>query len=79
MVPLKPGSFDIEPASVNVDEGLRWQRDLFGRRTATQARKLRVDGKQLKITVLPVPMKGRPTSFAGAVGKGVVLEVSADR
>ena len=79
MVPLKPGSFDIEPASVNVDEGLRWQRDLFGRRTATQARKLRVDGKQLKFTVLPVPMKGRPTSFAGAVGKGVVLEVSADR
>jgi len=79
MVPLKSGSFDIEPASVNVDEGLRWQRDLFGRRTATQARKLRVDGKQLKFTVLPVPMKGRPTSFAGAVGKGVVLEVSADR
>ena len=79
MVPLKPGSFDIEPASVNVDEGLRWQRDLFGRRTATQARKLRVDGKQLKFMVLPVPMKGRPTSFAGAVGKGVVLEVSADR
>ena len=79
MMPLKSGSFDIEPASVNVDEGLRWQRDLFGRRTATQARKLRVDGKQLKFTVLPVPMKGRPTSFAGAVGKGVVLEVSADR
>ena len=79
MVPLKPGEFDIEPASVNVDEGLRWQRDLFGRRTATQSRKLRVDDKRLKFTVLPVPMKGRPTSFAGAVGKGVVLEVSADR
>ena len=79
MVPLKPGEFDIEPASVNVDEGLRWQRDLFGRRTATQSRKLRVDSKHLKFTVLPVPMKGRPASFAGAVGKGVVLEVSADR
>ena len=79
MVPLKPGEFDIEPASVNVDEGLRWQRDLFGRRTATQSRKLRVDDKRLKFTVLPVPMKGRPASFAGAVGKGVVLEVSADR
>ena len=79
MVPLKPGEFDIEPASVNVDEGLRWQRDLFGRRTATQSRKLRVDGKHLKFTILPVPMEGRPASFAGAVGKGVVLEVSADR
>ena len=79
MVPLKAGEFDIEPASVSVDEGLRWQRDLFGRRTAAQSRKLRMDDKKLKLTVLPLPLKGRPASFAGAVGKGFVLEVSADR
>jgi hypothetical protein len=79
MIPLKAGDFDIQPASVNVDEGLRWQRDLFGRRTVTQSRKLRANSQVVRFKVLPLPTKNRPPSFAGAVGKGFVLEVSADR
>ena len=79
MVPLKAGDFDIQPASVNVDEGLRWQRDLFGRRTVTQSRKLRANSQAVRFKVLPLPVKHRPPSFAGAVGRGFVLEVSADR
>ena len=79
MIPLKAGDFDIQPASVNVDEGLRWQRDLFGRRTVTQPRKLRANSQVVRFKVLPLPTKNRPPSFAGAVGKGFVLEVSADR
>ena len=79
MVPLKAGDFEIQPASVNVDEGLRWQRDLFGRRTVTQSRKLRANSQAVRFKVLPLPVKNRPHSFAGAVGKGFALEVSADR
>jgi len=79
MIPLKAGDFDIQPASVNVDEGLRWQRDLFGRRTVAQSRKLRANSQVVRFKVLPLPTKNRPPSFAGAVGKGFVLEVSADR
>jgi len=79
MVPLKAGDFDIQPATVNVDEGLRWQSDLFGRRSATQSRKLRAKSQPIRFKVISLPLKNRPASFAGAVGKGFVLEVSADR
>ena len=79
MVPLKAGTFDIPSATVNVDEGLRWQSDLFGRRSVTQSRKLRTSSQPVKFRVLSLPTQNRPPSFAGAVGKGFVLEVSADR
>lgn len=79
LVPLRAGTHDAPASTLIVDEGTRWSRDLFGRRTATRVRKLRAEGRAQQIVVAPIPAAGRPESFAGAVGKGFSLEVSADR
>ena len=79
LVPLEVGSFEVAPASVIVNEGLRWQRDFFGGRRATRVRKLRAADQTRRIQVKPLPMAGRTASFAGAIGKGFSLEVTADR
>ncbi|MBL4867232.1 MAG: BatD family protein [Pseudomonadales bacterium] len=79
MVPLKPGEYNIEPASLSVDEGIRWRRDFFGRRSASQLRKLRTVDKRRTLTIKDLPLEGRPASYAGAVGRGFALDVAADR
>ena len=79
MVPLRPGSFEIEPASLVVDEATRWKRDFFGGRRVTHVRKLRAADRARTLQVGAVPVEERPESFAGAVGRGYTLEVSADR
>lgn len=79
LVPLRAGSFEIEPPSLFADEATRWQRDLFGRRRSTATRKLRALGRAGRLEVRPVPDEGRPPSFAGAVGRGFELDVRADR
>ena len=79
LVPLRAGTHDAPASTLIVDEGTGWRRDLFGRRTATRIRKLRAEGRVQQVAVLPIPSEGRPDSFAGAVGKGFSLEVSADR
>jgi len=52
---------------------------MFGGRRALQVRKLRAVDEPRTLLVKPVPSVGRPASFAGAVGRGFSLEVSADR
>jgi hypothetical protein len=79
MVPLKPGRYDIGSASFTIDEGVNFTRDLFGGRRALGSRKLRAVDQERILEVRPVPVEGRPASFAGAVGRGFALEVSADR
>ena len=79
LVPLRAGSHDVAAPILVVDEGTRWRRDFFGRRTASRIRKLRTVGKPTRIAVENVPLAGRPESFAGAVGRGFSLEVTADR
>lgn len=79
LIPLRAGSHEVPASGLIVDEGTRWRRDLFGRRTATRVRKLRAEGRAQRIAVENVPAEGRPESFAGAVGKGFSLEVAADR
>jgi hypothetical protein len=79
MVPLKPGRYDLGTASFTVDEGVNFTRDLFGGRRALGSRKLRAVDQERILEVRPVPSEGRPASFAGAVGRGFTLEVSADR
>ena len=37
------------------------------------------EGEPVRLEVIEVPRSGRPASFAGAVGSGFSLEVSADR
>jgi hypothetical protein len=79
MILLRPGSFEIEPASLVVDEATRWKRDFFGGRQVTHVRKLRAADRARTLQVGAVPVEDRPESFAGAVGRGYTLEVSADR
>ncbi|MFT5041926.1 MAG: hypothetical protein ACI8TX_002906 [Hyphomicrobiaceae bacterium] len=79
IIPLAPGALEVEAASLVVDEAVRWRRDFFGQRTPTQTRKLRSVDKDRQLVVKPIPVDGRPASFAGAVGSGFAIEVVADR
>ncbi|MDB4433156.1 BatD family protein, partial [bacterium] len=79
LVPLHAGLYAIPAASLVVDEGTRWRRDLFGGRRATHVRKWRAVDAEREFEVRPVPAEGRPASFAGAVGSGFALDVAADR
>jgi hypothetical protein len=79
LVPLRTGEFDLAAATVHVDEITRWQRDLFGRRTAAGTRKIFSRDVPRKLIVKAPPSRGQPDSFAGAVGRGFSLEVAADR
>ena len=79
LVPLREGAYELEPATLIVDEATHWKRDFFGGRRATRVRKLRATGRPRKLEVRAVPLRGKPASFAGAVGRGFHLEVSADR
>ncbi len=79
MMPLKPGRYDLGSASFTIDEGINFTRDLFGGRRALGSRKLRAVDQERMLEVQAVPSAGRPASFAGAVGRGFSLEVTADR
>jgi len=79
LVPLRTGEFDLAAATVHVDEITRWQRDLFGRRTAAGTRKIFSQDVPRKLIVKAPPSRSQPDSFAGAVGRGFSLEVAADR
>ena len=79
MVPLKTGTFDFESASVVVDIASRWRRDLFGGRVPEGVRKRRAEDLPRRLVVREIPSNARPPGFAGAVGEGFTLEVSADR
>ncbi len=79
VVPMEPGVHAIPGSQLRVDEVTRWRRDLFGRPQAGQVRKLMAAAPSSEIRVDPVPLEGQPASFAGAVGRGFELEVTADR
>ena len=79
LVPLRAGTSELGSASLVVDEAIRYRRDFFGGRRATQVRKLRAVDRARVLQVKPVPAAGRPATFAGGVGRGFTLEVTADR
>jgi hypothetical protein len=79
LVPLRSGSYEIDPATLVVRERTRWQPDFLGGRQAVPVQKLRAIDRSRVLQVKPVPQQGRPPSFAGAVGRGYTLDVSADR
>ncbi len=79
LIPLRAGDIEIEPSSLVADEATRWQRDFFGGRRVSHVRKLRALDRPQILRVGAIPGEKRPESFAGAVGKGFSLEVSADR
>jgi hypothetical protein len=78
-VPLRAGSLEIPPATLDVEEGVRFRRDLFGGRRPTQVRKWRSTDRARRLFVKQIPADRMPESFAGAVGSGFSLTVSADR
>jgi hypothetical protein len=78
-VPLRAGSLEIPPATLDVEEGVRFRRELFGGRRPTQIRKWRSTDRVRRLTVKRIPANRTPESFAGAVGSGFSLTVSADR
>ena len=79
MIPLRPGRFTLDPSSITLDAGIRFRNDFFDRRIATQIEKVRALDAPRALEVRPVPREGRPPSFAGAVGRGFRLDVTADR
>ncbi len=79
LVPLRAGRYDLAPATVQVEEVTRWQRDLFGGRRAAGTRRAIGRDSARRLVVEAPPRAGRPESFAGAVGRGFGFEVAADR
>jgi hypothetical protein len=78
-VPLRAGSLEVPPATLDVEEGTRYRRDLFGGRRPTQVRRWRSTDRARRLSVKQIPTDRMPQSFAGAVGSGFSLAVSADR
>jgi len=78
-VPLREGPLSIPPTTLDVEEGTRFRRDLFGSRQATHVRKWRATDQPRDFVVKRIPADRTPPSFAGAVGSGFSLRVTADR
>jgi len=79
LIAQKPGMIRAEAPAVAIERGTRFRRDLFGQRRAVQSQRSLSTGRSLTLEVAEVPAAGRPASFAGAVGSGFSLEVTADR
>ncbi len=68
LYPQKTGNLIIEPLTVDVPIDVQGNtRDIFGRRRMTRVNKIISAGKRT-INVKPLPTKGRPDDFTGAVG-----------
>ena len=79
MIAVSPDEIRVEAAKVFVSRGAGYRRDIFNQRRATSTEKFMAQDRAISIEVAEVPRRGRPGSFAGAVGEGFSLEVTADR
>lgn len=79
LMPLREGEFELAPATLDATEVTRWQRDLFGSRRPAETRRIFAVDEAHTLVVKAPPDRDRPASFAGAVGRGFSLEVTADR
>jgi len=79
MIALTPEEIRATAPRVVINRGTRFRRDLFNQRQVTSSERLMAEGDPTRIEVIEVPRVNRPPSFAGAVGKGFSLEVTADR
>lgn len=69
LYPQKAGQLEIEPLSLDVTLDVPTnRRDFFGGRIYTQTNKTVSAGKRT-INVKPLPTKGKPADFSGAVGE----------
>lgn len=68
LYPQKTGELTIEPLTLDVPIDVQGNtRDIFGRRRMTRVNRTISAGKRI-INVKPLPTKGRPDDFSGAVG-----------
>ncbi len=74
-----PGEYKSIPITCRTKKVTRWGRDLFGEIVARGTAPSLAAGEPLSFSVKPVPLSGRPESFAGAVGQGFSIEVAANR
>ena len=79
MIPIAPGTYDLDPPTLWVDQATSFRRDFFGSRVPTQVQKRRITADKQVFVVEPLPSAGRPASFGGAIGEGFTLEAAADR
>lgn len=79
MIALSDQAIQADAASLFIEQGVRFRRDLFNQRQATSSEKFMATDQPIEIEVADVPRQGRPPSFAGAIGEGFTLEVVADR
>jgi hypothetical protein len=82
--PTSPGPFEIGPAKVDVivdDTSANRLDDFFSRsfRSRGFGRAQTLVTRAMKITVLPLPQRGRPADFGGVVAKDLMLAMSADK
>lgn len=73
------GSFQEIPITCRTKKATRWVRDIFGDPVPQSTALALAAGEPLNITVKPLPLRGRPDSFAGAVGSGFSIDVAANR
>jgi len=68
LYPQKTGELEIEPLTLDVPIDVQGNtRDIFGRRRMTRVNRTISAGKRV-INVKPLPLKGKPDDFNGAVG-----------
>jgi hypothetical protein len=79
MVPVAAGRFDLGEPTLFCEEATTFQRDIFGSRVPSRTRRVKVTAPASTLEVASVPAEGRPASFAGAIGQGFTISVTADR
>lgn len=94
LVPQRPGTYVLAPITATVERATEWERrgafddfgpggslfdQVLGGRRPRKTELSRAVGEPLELEVREFPRAGRPDSFAGAVGRGFSLEVTAGR
>ncbi|MEZ4331696.1 MAG: BatD family protein [Myxococcota bacterium] len=79
LIPQRSGRIEAAAPTIAVERGTRFRQDFFGGRRAVATTRTLSSGRPVRVEVAALPEEGRPASFAGAVGTGFSLEVTADR
>ena len=83
MVVDKSGTYELPPISATIRKVTEWRRErsFFGgsRKVAVADKPFRAIGEPQVLMVKPLPLEGRPQSFAGAIGQGFSMQVTANR
>ena len=74
-LPTESGSLVLAAGFLHFKMAVSFTRDFFGQRVPREVETCTVPGKAVAVEVVPLPEKGRPGDFSGAVG---VFHVKAD-